>query len=56
MSPQVQTLVALALVAVAASWLVLRSLAKKKNSGCGGECGAVSPEVRKLQAHLKRQP
>ena len=56
MSPQVQTLVALAIVAVTATWLILRAFAKKKNSGCGGNCGAVSPDVRKLQAHLKRQP
>jgi len=56
MSPPFQTAAALAIVAVTATWLVLRALAKKKNSGCGGDCGAVSPDVRKLQAHLKRQP
>jgi hypothetical protein len=57
MSPQLQTATALAIVAITATWLVLRSFTKKKNSGCGGgDCGAVSPEVRKLQARLKRQP
>lgn len=56
MSPQIQTIVALAIVAITAAWLVLRAVVKKKNSGCGGSCGAVSPEIRKLQAHLKRQP
>jgi hypothetical protein len=56
MSPLFQTIAALAIVAVTATWLVGRAFVKKKTSGCGGSCGAVSPEVRKLQAHLKRQP
>lgn len=56
MSPELQTAAALAIVAITATWLVVRSLTKKKKSGCGSDCGAVSPEVRKLQAHLKRQP
>ena len=55
MSPQLQTIVALAIVAVTVTWLAWRSFAKKKNSGCGSEgCAAVSPEVKKLQARLKR--
>jgi hypothetical protein len=54
MSPQFQTIAALAVVAVAAAWLVLRRLAKRRNPGCGDECGAVSPELKKLQARLKR--
>jgi FeoB-associated Cys-rich membrane protein len=53
MSPPVQTLLALAVVAVAATWLLLRAFAKKKNPGCGSDCGAVSPEMKKLQARLK---
>ncbi len=56
MSSQLQTVAALAIVAITATLLILRSLAKRKNPGCGGNCGAVSPEVRKLQAQLKRQP
>jgi hypothetical protein len=57
MSPQLQTAAALAIVAITATWLVFRTLAKKRNSSCGGgDCGAISPEVRKLQARLKRQP
>jgi hypothetical protein len=42
MSPALQTLAALAVVAVAATWLVLRALAKKKTPGCGGDCGCPS--------------
>lgn len=49
-----QTIAALVIVALAATWLVVRAIAKRKNPGCGGECGAVSPEIRKLQARLKR--
>ena len=55
MSPAVQSLAALAVVAVAATWLTLRALAKRRNPGCGGDCGAVSPEVKRLQARLKRR-
>ena len=53
MSPQIQTFVALAIVAVTAAWLVLRALAKKKNPGCGGSCACPSAE---LKAKLKQSP
>jgi hypothetical protein len=39
-------LVALALVALAATWLVRRALAKKKHPGCGGDCGCPSAELK----------
>ena len=42
MSSAFQTIAALAVVALAAIWLVLRSLAKKRNPGCGGDCGCPS--------------
>ncbi|HWA09935.1 MAG TPA: FeoB-associated Cys-rich membrane protein [Opitutaceae bacterium] len=51
MSPQLQTFAALAVVAFAAAWLVWRSLAKRKNPGCGGDCGCPTDE---LKARLKR--
>ena len=54
MSPQLQTILALVIVAAAAVWLIARAVAKRKQPGCGTECGAVSPEIRKLQARLKR--
>ena len=54
MTPTVQTIMALAIVALAVTWLVHRSLAKKKAGGCGDDCGAVSPEMKKLQARLRR--
>lgn len=54
MSATFQTVAALALVALAAIWLIVRAIAKRKNPGCGGDCGAISPEVRKLQARLKQ--
>jgi len=56
MSAQFQTIAAFAIVVVTAAWLILRALARKKNPGCGGNCSAVSPEVKKIQALLKRQP
>ncbi|SDR95322.1 FeoB-associated Cys-rich membrane protein [Opitutus sp. GAS368] len=55
MSPQLQTIIALAIVAVTVAWFAWRSFAKRKNPGCGSEgCAAVSPEVKKLRAKLKR--
>ena len=46
MTPALQSIVALAIVALAGTWLVLRSLAKKKNPGCGGDCGCPSGELK----------
>jgi len=51
MTAEMQTFSALALVAFAASWLVLRALAKKRNPGCGGDCGCPSSGIK---AKLKR--
>jgi hypothetical protein len=54
MSPALQTILALALVALAATWLVRRSLAKKK-AGCGGDCGCPASEVKAAAASLPRR-
>ena len=54
MSAQTQTFVAHDLVAVSAALLVRSWFKKRKNPGCGESCGAVSPEIKKLQARLKR--
>lgn len=53
MSSALQTLIALLVVALAAAYLLRSWLRKKKSPGCGGACGAVSPEVRELQKRLK---
>jgi FeoB-associated Cys-rich membrane protein len=45
MNAEIQTLAALALVAIAATWLVLRGMAKKKSPGCGGDCGCASQKI-----------
>ncbi len=56
MSSSLQTLIALAVVALAATFLLRSWFRKKKSSGCGstGACGAISPEVKKLQAQLRK--
>jgi FeoB-associated Cys-rich membrane protein len=55
MSSSRQTIIALGLVVLAAALLIRSVLKKRKQPGCGSEgCGAVSPEVKKLQAKLKR--
>jgi len=46
MSAPLQTLIAFAVVAVAASALVLRALAKRRQPGCGGGCGCASEQLR----------
>ena len=46
MSAQFQTLAALGIVALAATWLIARALAKRKNPGCGGDCGCPSSELK----------
>ena len=50
MTPTIQTILALAIVATAALWLVRRSLAKRKNPGCGHDCGCPAND---LKAKLK---
>lgn len=54
MTPAIQTLAALAIVALAAIWLVRRSLAKKKNAGCGGDCGCPASDVKNGAAKITR--
>ena len=53
MSSSLQTILAFGLVALAAAFLLRAWFSKKKKSGCGGACGAVNPEVKKLRAKLK---
>ncbi len=56
MSSTFQTIAALVVVAVAAIWLVWRMLEKRKNPGCGGECGCPSSEIKTDLAKLGRGP
>jgi hypothetical protein len=53
MSTSLQTFLALAIVVVAATWLVWRAIAKRKNPGCGSDCACPTDE---LKAELKRRP
>ncbi len=55
MSSSTQTIIALLVVAIAATLLLRSWFGKKKSSGCSNEgCSAVSPEIKRLQAKLKR--
>jgi hypothetical protein len=59
MSSSLQTLLALVIVALAATWLVWRGVAKKKNPGCGGDCGCPTDELKtklKSQEESARTP
>lgn len=55
MSPEIQTIAALGIVALAVGALAWRTLRRDPAKGCGssGACGAVSPEVKKLRSRLK---
>ena len=55
MNADLQTILALVVVALAATWLVRRAIVKRKNPGCGSDCGAVSPELKRLQSHLAKR-
>jgi|UniRef100_UPI00404A130A hypothetical protein len=53
MNAEIQTLLSLAVVAIASVWLVRRAFRKKSGGCASSECGAISPEVKKLQAKLR---
>lgn len=55
MTPEVQSILALLVVALAVAGLLWRSYRKRKQPGCGTECGAVSPEIKRLQKQLSRR-
>ncbi len=56
LTPELQSILALAIVALAVTYLGWRTLAKRRGSSCGsGDCGALSADVKKLQAHLKKR-
>ena len=55
MSPSSQTVAALVIVGLTAALLVFAYFKKRSKPGCGGDCGAVSPEIKKLQANLKKR-
>ena len=46
MNAGIQTLLALAVVAVAATGLVLRVFARRKKPGCGGDCGCAASAIK----------
>lgn len=56
MSSSLQTLIALGLALLAVAYLLWSWFGPKKKSGCGsaGECGAISPDVKRLQSRLKK--
>lgn len=54
MNPDLQTVLALGLVALAAGLLLRSWLKKKPRPGCGNDtCSAVTPEIKKLKNQLK---
>jgi hypothetical protein len=54
MNAQLQTIAALVIVAIAATALVWRAFAKRKQPGCGGDCGCPAVETKSKLAKLGR--
>jgi FeoB-associated Cys-rich membrane protein len=46
MNAELQTLIALAVVAITAAALLVRSLVKRKNPGCGGDCACPTTQLK----------
>ena len=53
MSSSLQTIIALVIVAITAALLLRSWFGKRKAPGCGADCGAVSPEIKKLRSKIK---
>jgi len=53
MSSNLQSILALVVVAIAVMLLARSFLKKRKNPGCGGECGCPTDT---LKTQIKRQP
>ncbi len=56
MTSDQQGIVAQAIVALAAGWLLWHAFFRRSPGGCVcAECRAISPEAKRLQAGLKRR-
>jgi len=47
MSSDFQTIAALVVVAITATWLVARAIAKRRKPGCGGDCSCPTQELKR---------
>jgi hypothetical protein len=47
MSSTFQTIAALVIVAIALTWLIVRSVGKRGKPGCGGECACPTQELKR---------
>ena len=47
MSSDFQTIAALVVVAITATWLVVRAVSKRRKPGCGGGCACPTQELKR---------
>jgi hypothetical protein len=47
MSSNFQTIAALVIVAITATLLLVRAIAKRRKPGCGGDCGCPTQELKR---------
>jgi len=46
-SSDFQSIAALVIVALAATWLIVRAIVKRRKPGCGGDCGCPTDELKR---------
>jgi len=47
MSADFQTVAALVVVALTATWMVARAISKRRKPGCGGDCACPTQELKR---------
>jgi hypothetical protein len=47
MSAEFQTIAALVIVALTATWLITRAVIRRRKPGCGGDCGCPTRELKR---------
>ncbi|MGH7956628.1 MAG: hypothetical protein ACREH8_06420 [Opitutaceae bacterium] len=47
MTADFQTIAALVVVAITATWMVARAIAKGRKPGCGGDCACPTQELKR---------
>ncbi len=47
MSAEFQSIAALLIVALAATWLIARAVRQRKKPGCGGDCGCPTEKLKR---------
>jgi hypothetical protein len=47
MNADFQTIAAIVVVAITATWMIVRAMRKRSKPGCGGDCGCPTQELKR---------